>query len=93
MNNRYGLDTDYFIRKMERIIRDMENYKPDEFAREMARMSRTADDKVLLEPEFARDNCQVCLGDRGGILGNENIVNGILVCDYCHAEGHMEDKD
>ena len=32
-----------------------------------------------------RDNCQVCNGENGGMLGNENIVNGWVVCDYCHA--------
>jgi hypothetical protein len=30
-----------------------------------------------------RDNCQVCEGFRGGVRGNENIVEGITLCDYC----------
>lgn len=33
-----------------------------------------------------RDACQRCKGARGGVPGNENIVNGEVVCDYCHAE-------
>lgn len=33
----------------------------------------------------ARDNCEVCKGERGGVPGNENIVGGRVVCDYCHA--------
>lgn len=32
----------------------------------------------------ARDNCMICLGARGGEPGNENIINGVAVCDYCH---------
>jgi hypothetical protein len=31
------------------------------------------------------DACQVCNGWRGGEPGNENIVAGVVVCDYCHA--------
>lgn len=32
------------------------------------------------------DNCQVCRGARGGVLGNENVIAGVIVCDYCHAD-------
>jgi hypothetical protein len=31
------------------------------------------------------DNCQVCRGASGGVKGNENIIDGLVVCDYCHA--------
>ena len=31
------------------------------------------------------DNCTVCFGANGGTPGNENWVDGILMCDYCHA--------
>lgn len=31
------------------------------------------------------DNCQICHGESGGELGNENLVNGVITCDYCHA--------
>lgn len=30
-----------------------------------------------------RDNCQVCLGLRGGVPGNENRWQGVVICDYC----------
>jgi len=30
------------------------------------------------------DNCQVCRGAKGGVLGNENRVFGVVVCDYCN---------
>lgn len=50
--NRYGLDVSYFDSLLARVARDLSDYTPGEFAREMARMSRTADEKVLLEPEF-----------------------------------------
>lgn len=51
-SNRYGLDVNYLTRKMLRLIRDMGNFKPDEMARELARMSKTADAVVMAEPEF-----------------------------------------
>lgn len=31
------------------------------------------------------DECTVCRGMRGGVPGNENIVDGVVMCDYCHA--------
>lgn len=31
----------------------------------------------------ALDNCEVCHGERGGVPGNENVVNGVIICDYC----------
>lgn len=33
-----------------------------------------------------RDGCTICNGQKGGVKGNENVINGELVCDYCHAE-------
>lgn len=32
------------------------------------------------------DGCQICEGRRGGEPGNENIVQGVRICDYCHAD-------
>ena len=37
----------------------------------------------LLHP----DNCEVCLGSSGGVRGNENIVDGVVTCDYCDSAG------
>jgi hypothetical protein len=34
------------------------------------------------------DNCSVCHGLSGGVKGNENIKNGIMVCDYCSVNNH-----
>lgn len=54
MNNRYGLDDQYFKLWMKRIINSgLEHYTPQELARELARMSKAADPKVMHEPEFA----------------------------------------
>jgi hypothetical protein len=39
---------------------------------------------VLQQP---LDNCVRCKGSKGGVRGNENIVDGEVLCDYCHAEG------
>jgi hypothetical protein len=51
--NQYGLDNDYFERKIAILHRDgLRNWTPDELARELARMSRTADNTVMYEYEF-----------------------------------------
>lgn len=34
-------------------------------------------------PDKYPDDCQVCGGQFGGVRGNENIVNGITMCDMC----------
>jgi hypothetical protein len=31
------------------------------------------------------DRCEICHGENGGVPGNENIVRGRIMCDYCHA--------
>jgi len=32
------------------------------------------------------DNCEICKGASGGVLGNENIIEGVVMCDYCSAD-------
>lgn len=39
-----------------------------------------------LNPVVGRDDCVVCDGTRGGMPGNENLVHGHKVCDYCTAD-------
>jgi hypothetical protein len=34
------------------------------------------------------DHCQICRGKNGGVRGNENIVNNIIMCDYCSIKYH-----
>ena len=34
----------------------------------------------------AESICQICRGTRSSVPGNSNIINGIVVCDYCHAD-------
>ena len=36
------------------------------------------------------DNCQVCLGTKGGVRGNENRIGGLVACDYCSADGSAD---
>lgn len=36
--------------------------------------------------EIMPDNCQVCRGERGGVRGNENRLDNLVVCDYCTAD-------
>ena len=30
-------------------------------------------------------SCETCGGTRGGTPGNENVINGVCVCDFCLA--------
>jgi hypothetical protein len=40
--------------------------------------------QTALVPTYAvRDNCTRCQGRRGGVPGNENVIGGKAVCDYC----------
>jgi len=53
VNNKYGLDCDYFEKKLKLIVRDACNYTPAEMARELARISISADSNVIFtEKEF-----------------------------------------
>jgi hypothetical protein len=36
--------------------------------------------------EAKLDECSRCHGMRGGVKGNENVVNGVLLCDHCSAD-------
>ena len=44
----------------------------------------------LLQDELfrlgVRDRCQICHGNKGGVPGNENVVEGVVMCDYCSAD-------
>lgn len=33
-----------------------------------------------------KDDCEICKGASGGVKGNENIIEGQVVCDYCSAK-------
>jgi len=35
---------------------------------------------------FLPDRCEMPCCDRWGIRGNENVIDGKLVCDYCHVK-------
>jgi uncharacterized small protein (DUF1192 family) len=53
-------------------------------AREIAAIAKAAREPL--------DNCSLCHGARGGVRGNENIVDGVVMCDYCHAEKIQREK-
>lgn len=54
MNNRHGLDVDYFRRKLLRLVRDLEQSTPAEFAQACARLSRAADAVGSTQADSAR---------------------------------------
>lgn len=33
-----------------------------------------------------KHGCEICGNSRGGVAGNEQIVDGTSMCDYCHAD-------
>jgi hypothetical protein len=37
------------------------------------------------QPHKKRDKCQFCLGEKGGKPGNENMIDGVITCDYCQS--------
>lgn len=39
------------------------------------------------------DDCEICHGSKGGVHGNENVIDGKVVCDYCHADGSYKVSD
>lgn len=50
--------------------------------------------QVSGEPATVRepDNCEQCHGTRGGVRGNENRLNGKVLCDYCTADRLRTDE-
>jgi len=40
--NRYGVDDDYFRKKLESVIASLYNYTPEELSRELQRLANTA---------------------------------------------------
>jgi ribosomal protein L37E len=40
----------------------------------------------ILENYTLPDNCEVCHGRKGGVRGNENRIDGKVMCDYCTVE-------
>ncbi|MDG3721567.1 hypothetical protein L5B98_05785 [Pseudomonas aeruginosa] len=53
-NNRYGVDAEYFQKKLHLVLRDFASFKPDELARALFRLGKVADEAVLAESEFAQ---------------------------------------
>ncbi len=49
MKNQYGLDVSYFESKLKIVLRDVANYTPQEMARELHRLSMTADENAVCE--------------------------------------------
>lgn len=39
------------------------------------------------------DDCEICHGKKGGVRGNENIVDGIVMCDYCSIEHDKKERE
>lgn len=37
----------------------------------------------LAATQPAGDGCKLCLGAKGGVPGNANVIGGVVVCDYC----------
>lgn len=57
--NRYGLDVHYFKNNLKKLLRDIDNYKPDEMARALTRLAVVADVKVIRESEFSTQDPRI----------------------------------
>ncbi|WP_455233209.1 hypothetical protein [Geopseudomonas aromaticivorans] len=68
MKSSKSLDTHYFTKKLNELVRDMGMYTPDEMARALARLARTACPEVLAEQEFAAPGERPATGYR-----NQNL--------------------
>lgn len=70
------MDSKYFKRKLELVVRDIELYTKEELARELARLAKTADESVLLEPEFVPKSQLKLLNDIHGLSTVEIHTKG-----------------
>ena len=71
--NRYGLDASYLQQKLELLLRDADNYTPDEMARALARLAVVADSTVLCEAEFAKHAARPAPTSGGWIQASERL--------------------
>lgn len=51
--NRYGVDTHYFNKNLQRILRDFESFTPDELARSLIILAKVADEKVVAQAQHS----------------------------------------
>ena len=77
--NRFGLDMQYFHEWFERSLFLLNDYKPTELARELARMSKAADSNVILEKEFS-ESLQSRISEFEKAL---NSFNPVCYCQCC----------
>ena len=67
--------------ELEEFIQDEAKHK-EYMIKQEALDKQKADLRTKLN-ELEPDKCKFCLGIKGGVLGNENVVDGVVVCDYC----------
>lgn len=63
--NSFGLDAAYFSDKLSLVLRDLSHFTPEELARALARMARTACEGVLGEAEFTVQAAPTCAAQDG----------------------------
>lgn len=51
MTNEYGLNVDYFKKKLELVLRDIHSYTPAEMYRELKRLSEATDYQHIMIKE------------------------------------------
>lgn len=59
-----------------------DHYVPVSPATEAKRLA----DRLDFDPPANPDTCVICQGRNGGVPGNENMIDGEPVCDYCTAQ-------
>ena len=71
------------IEAIEKLKKANENFIPFNGQKIVVAPLRAVEVLLLAVDQLFPDNCEICKGKKGGVRGNENIVDGKTVCDYC----------
>lgn len=72
-------DSDFRTASDHKVQLDYEGINTETFCFHRLRGLLDQIDRIEREP----DDCVVCEGHQGGVKGNENIVDDLVMCDYC----------
>ena len=77
------LDKHYQKKNLKRILRDLENYCPDEYARALLRLVCVVDPIVMTEPEFTKQRLKA-IGEVVYAPPLSITSDPVGECDMCH---------
>lgn len=91
MKNSYGLDVDYFRKKLKGVISSIDNTTPIEMSRSLARLAKTADESVLAEPEFLAEKVPHAAATALALLNKQELgwlKRFVECCEDSDSGGH-----